>query len=253
MVNSLNPLFSSFCAQLMIITLLLILFYNYFKKIIFKIAPMLVPYLPFAKNSPYTQIVGAIELTLVALCHVGFCIALINIFHVNSLFICGSINLLSLFYGALIGIGSMGISVLLCTIGMHFMMYFFPTRSPQSLKGWLVVSQAGWMRHHKHTIRMFPLLLGLIIITLQIGSEEIIFRAVIIQQFLAYGTLSAFLVSTVLFILMQIFHMPSFVSAMFPVLGATVMGIIHASLYLRVPSIIPMVVAHLTFFIFTII
>ncbi len=60
------------------------------------------------------------------------------------------------------------------------------------------------------------------------------------------------MVSIFLFIYMQTLHMPSKTSAMFPVIGATVMGITHGLIYLESPSIVPLILSHLTFFIFTI-
>lgn len=62
---------------------------------------------------------------------------------------------------------------------------------------------AGWIRHHKHTLKVLPFLLALLIITMQIGSEEIIFRAVLTNVFIQYGTTFTFISSTILFVFMQ--------------------------------------------------
>lgn len=42
-------------------------------------------------------------------------------------------------------------------------------------------------------------------------------------------------------------------SAMFPVIGATVMGVVHGLLFIFYPAVIPLIISHLAFFIFTIV
>ena len=69
------------------------------------------------------------------------------------------------------------------------------------------VANTGWIRH-KHTLKILPIYLALLIITLQIGSEEIIFRVVLTHIFMPYWIIVAFVISTVLFIYMQTLHMP---------------------------------------------
>ena len=51
-----------------------------------------------------------------------------------------------------------------------------------------------------------------------------------------------------LFIAVQVFNMPSWHSAMFAVLGALVIGLVHGGLYLAVPNLLPLIIAHMVTF-----
>ncbi len=51
----------------------------------------------------------------------------------------------------------------------------------------------------------------------------------------------------------RVFIMPNFIGAMFPVVGSIVMGVVHSLLYVLEPSLLPLVVAHVTFFMLAII
>jgi hypothetical protein len=55
-------------------------------------------------------------------------------------------------------------------------------------------------------------------------------------------------VSVALFTAAQVFRMPSWRSAMFPALGARTLGVVDGLLFLAVPTILPLIVAHIVFF-----
>ena len=232
---------------------LLISFYYYFKSAAFKLAPSIAQKIKLIEKYPFSQVVGVVELTLVAFSHVVFCFILLYFFKINIQSIFLKTNLSDCFYGALIGIGSVGISVLFCTFAIKAVETFGKQNSPRTLNEWSAISNAGWIRHHKHTIKIIPIFLALFIILLQIGSEETIFRSVLFKVFSPFGIKTVFCVSTFLFIFMQTFFMPSKLSAMFPVIGASTMGIVHGLLYIYHPTVTPLIVSHLTFFIFTVI
>ncbi|MBA3537318.1 MAG: CPBP family intramembrane metalloprotease [Tatlockia sp.] len=253
MLDVIPILMGSIVFQLILTTLLLLSFYNYGKKIIFQFSPNIAMKTTVIEQYPLSQIVGVIELTVVAFCHVIFGCLLLFFFKIDIVTIFKNTTIINCFYGILIGIGSVGISILLCTVGMKVLESIAPDKAPKSIDGWMAVANAGWIRHHKHTIKVLPFYLALLIITLQIGSEEVIFRAVLTHIFIPYGAKIALMISTLLFIYMQTLHMPSKTSAMFPVIGATVMGLTHGLIYLENPSIVPLIISHLTFFIFTII
>ncbi|GEM_PF-2333392 len=233
--------------------IILISFYYYFKTKVFKLAPVIAQKTNLIQHYPFSQVVGSIELTIVAVCHVAFCMLLLHFLKINIRAIFLDVTLADCFYGALIGIGSVGMSVLFCSAAMKVVETVAKDKAPSTLAGWLSVSNAGWIRHHKHTIKIFPIFLAVFIITLQIGSEETIFRSVLFQVFSPFGIKTAFCISTLLFIYMQTLHMPSMISAMFPVIGATIMGITHGLLYIYHPSLTPLIISHLTFFMFTVI
>lgn len=238
--------------QLIFTIIILLSFYNYGKKLIFKVSPTIADHTT-VKNHSLSQITGVIELSIVASCHVIFCALLIFFFKIDAYSIFKNTSLINCLYGVLIGIGSVGFSILLCTVGMKLLETITPQKAPSNLEGWMAVANAGWIRHHKQTLKVLPFSIALLIITMQIGSEEIIFRAVLTHIFIPYGTVFAFSTSILLFVFMQTLHMPSKTSAMFPVIGAIVMGITHEVLYLQNPSVIPLIISHLTFFMFTVI
>lgn len=253
MLNTLLIFKNSFSFHVLVTLAMLFSFYYYVKGLIFHLSPTLALKTTAIKHYPLSQIVGVIELSIVSICHVIFCILLLSCFKINISSICKNTSILSCFYGVLIGIGSVGLSILLCSVGMKIFEIIAKDKSPKSIEGWMAVANAGWIRHHKHTIKVLPFYISLLIITLQIGSEEVIFRVVLNDVFMPYGIEIAFVISTGLFIFMQTLHMPSMASAMFPILGATVMGIIHGLIYIHNPSIVPLIISHLTFFMFTVI
>lgn len=235
-----------------LVLVVLIGFYHYAKGVIFDFAPALAQKTSLVSSYPLSQVTGLVELVMVAICHIIFCFTLLVVFKIDCSIIF-KINFLDCLYGALIGIGTIGLSILLCTIAMKIMEFYNVENVPKTLDGWMAIANAGWIRHHNDTVKILPLYATLIVITMQVGSEEIIFRAVLFNTFMPYGVLIAFFIATGLFIYMQTLHMPSKMSAMFPVIGATVMGVTHGLLYLHNPSIIPLVISHVTFFIFTVI
>ena len=238
---------------MIILSVLLVAFYYYFKAMIFRYAPIIAQNTTLIQRYPYSQVVGTIELCIVAACHAIFCLFLLKVFDIDIKIIFKQTTLLDCVYGGLIGVGCLGVSVLFCTTAIKFVELFSKNNKTYTLQDWSVIANSGWIRHHKHTIKILPGLVALIIITLQIGSEEIIYRVILMQVFSPLGIIAAFTLSTIFFVAMQRLHMPSNLSAMFPMIGASVMGVTHSLLYLYQPLIIPLIISHITFFVFTMI
>jgi membrane protease YdiL (CAAX protease family) len=152
-----------------------------------------------------------------------------------------------------LGVTEMTLSSFLCFLAIKAAMLVRLRTVPSELKDWLTMARAGWMRHHLRTIEIAPLPLTGALILLQVGSEELVFRGVMINVFQPAGAALAVGASVVLFTLMQAFQMPTWYSAMFPMVGAFVMGIVHGVLFLLVPDILPLIVAHLSFLGFAVI
>jgi len=190
-----------------------------------------------------------VGLALVGTSQLGFCLLLIWI---------GQLDLAQLgltrvhpaliFYGILLGIGEMALSSLLGNVGMRIAMVFVPEKVPAELKDWLAIARGGWMREYLRTAEIMPLPLAFLPIILYVAVEETIFRAVLLSIFLPAGNAWALGASIILFALVQIFNMSSWSGAMFPVMGALVIGFLHGSLFLAVPEIVPLIVAHVAFF-----
>jgi hypothetical protein len=119
-------------------------------------------------------------------------------------------------------------------------------------QGWLAISRGGWMRFYLRTAEVapWPVLVGLT--TLYITVEELFFRGVLVGMFEPHGNVLAVVVPTIFFMLVQTFHMPSWQSALFPLVGAMVVGVIHSAMYLAVPDLTPLIVAHMTLFLITV-
>ena len=181
--------------------------------------------------------------------HVLYCIFLLTLFHIRwqdlGLF---EADPLLLLYGVVLGIGSMAVSSLLCRVAIAVVGQLAPGKAPGDLKNWLAMARAGWLRHHLKTLEIVPLPLAFLLISVQIAAEEIVFRGVLINFYLPFGPAVALAASVTFFTIMQAFHMPSLQSAMFPVIGALVMGLVHGLLYLAVPVLLPLIVAHIVFF-----
>lgn len=121
-----------------------------------------------------------------------------------------------------------------------------------SLRAWLGRSRGGWIRHHLTTLKVLPLPAAVLLTGIQVASEEIVFRGVIITWLRPAGPAIALTTSIVLFVVMQAFFMSSWKAAMFPVVGGVVMGVTHGLVFWTVPYLAPLVVAHICFFFFAV-
>jgi hypothetical protein len=62
------------------------------------------------------------------------------------------------------------------------------------------------------------------------------------------GVVIAIGASVVSFVAVQALHMPSIGSALFPIVGGLVVGSVHSLIYWLVPDVVPLAIAHATFF-----
>ncbi|GGK75201.1 hypothetical protein Sme01_50800 [Sphaerisporangium melleum] len=122
----------------------------------------------------------------------------------------------------------------------------------ERMRQWLGLSRGGWIRHHLKTMEVVSLPLALTLTAVQVGSEEVVFRGLALTWLRDAGPVLAIALSCLLFTVMQVFLMSSWRAAMFPVVGAIVMGLTHSVLYWNYPILIPLMVAHVTFFLFAV-
>ncbi len=189
---------------------------------------------------------GAFEMIFLSLTHVLFCACVILIFQCDfkGLF---SVDFLLILYSVILGVSLFGFSIFLCQI------YTFFSRLSLDLKSWNAIAKSGWISHHFQCIKVFPAFIFLPVIFLQLSCEEFIFRGFLINYFLEFGRYASVLISTELFAFIQIFSMPSIISAVFPIIGAVVMALFHSYLFLKTNQIIPLMISHFCFFIFVIV
>jgi len=245
---------SKYILNLSITFMVILAYYKYGKLLIIKLSQRITRYFKLAKYFPGNDIEGVIELAMIATSHVAFCLVLLWLVPVHlphrdlSLYE----TVIFLIYGVLLGIGCMGVSALFCKIAIQIIDSFKKNNS-YDLKSWLTVGRGGWIKHHLQSIEILPIYLSLIVLTMQVGSEEIIFRGIMLNYFIIFGKYIAFFTSLSSFILMQAFLMNKWQAAIFPMIGAAIMGFIHSIAYINVPILWPLIIAHVTFFIFSVI
>jgi hypothetical protein len=152
-----------------------------------------------------------------------------------------------LVYGAILGAGEMLLSSFLGLLVIKVSAAFPKAGNP--LVHWRVAMNSGWMRLFQTTVKLLPLPAAIAMVVLYVGVEELIIRGIVVNALLPLGEVAAIVLSTAIFAGYQVFNLPSWRVALFPVLGALVIGPVHAILYVRIPDIWPLVVAHVTYFI----
>lgn len=234
-----------------LISLLIILYYKYSKNYLIQLSAKLVFRLRLSRHFPQADIKGAIELCLIASSHVLFAMMLWYFFGNKFANVSLSYKCVALYfsYGVLLGIGCMGVSTLLCQVLMQVCNIF----QYQSFDQWMVLSRGGWMKHHMQSMEIFPIAVSLSILAMQVGAEETIFRGILIPYFMPFGVVAALSTACVLFVGMQALLTHRWQTALFPMVGATVMGVVHGLLYIRMPMLWPLIIAHISFFIFSVI
>ncbi len=153
-----------------------------------------------------------------------------------------------LVYAVLLGIGEMGLSSFLCHVVVKAIMTLAPSWGPNSMQAWITIARGGWMREYLNALDTAPLFLALVLTVLYVGVEELVFRAVLVTFAQPLGLVGSVAFSTVLFALVQTFQLPSLRAAIFPVIGACVMGVAHGALFYSEPNVVPLVIAHCVFF-----
>lgn len=239
--------------QFLILLSVIIFYYLYFKKILIYLAAQLSTWIIYSEKIPKKDLDGVIELTLIALSHVGlvFCLGTFLGVPMPSLHVTSMFQFVTwLSCGILLGVGCMSVSALICQ--MIIITIDFYKRRTYDLAFWLRLGRGGWIKHHLQSLQLLPIYLSCSILMLQVGSEEVIFRHIIPLFLTNAGVSLALSVSCGLFILMQVPLMQSVEAAVFAMIGATVMGIAHGLIYLKTFCMIPLLVSHIVFFLFSV-
>jgi len=87
-------------------------------------------------------------------------------------------------------------------------------------------------------------------IALPLMAEEFLFRGLAVTLLRPQGGVAAVVLTTAIFMVAQIAGMPSWFSSVPAIGGALVVGLVHAYLFWAVPTLVPLLLAHLTFFLF---
>jgi hypothetical protein len=153
-----------------------------------------------------------------------------------------------LVYGAILGVAEMALGSFVCNVAMRISQRLLGEERALDSRAWFVASKGGWMRSFTKAVEIMPAPVVLALFLLYVGMEETVFRGIVVNATRGLGTGVALVVSTLMFVAVQVFHTPTWRTAMFPVIGALIMGVVHGWLYLAVPDLTPLVVAHLAFF-----
>lgn len=208
----------------------------------------------------HSEVVGVVELSGAAASHVAFVALLLAVLGLSPRAVgLGSVPLVLVVLGAAVGVGEFALSELVCRVLVEAFVGAGSVRrapalapAPPTVEGWIALARGGWVRHHLRTFEVVPLPLAFGISAAQVASEETVFRGVVLTALRPAGTVVAVGVSLGLFVVMQAFFTAGWRGAMFPVVGALVMGVVHTALFLAVPVLLPLVVAHLVFFAFAV-
>lgn len=147
--------------------------------------------------------------------------------------------------GLLLGVGELALAGFLCTVVVHLAGTLSRETSGDE---WVARARSGWMRYFVATARAAPPWFAAAAISLYVVVEEIVFRGIVISAASPHGKAAACFVSVILFVAVQAFGMPSVRAALFPLVGAAVVGPIHALLFWQVQDVLPLAAAHLAYF-----
>lgn len=234
---------------------LLFLFYKNVKQCIINFSFDMTRKIGTKYNFSFESAKGCIELPLIVIAHFifaylvlqicGLTLADIGLFKLSS-----PINLL---YGVLLGIGMCGVSFLVILLVIEFNSWLNNKSIESSenfnyVSNWLSMARSGWMRHHLQTLEVLPWPMAFLVTLGQVTCEEVIFKGVIMNYFKSYSLPFAIVYSIIMFTSMQVFFMPNSKSAIFPVIGAFIVGVVSSLVYWQTGELTPIIIGH--FFLF---
>jgi hypothetical protein len=168
-----------------------------------------------------------------------------------SLWLLAGVPVSALTAGLAPGVLSLALVLGVAELGMASMLgraaSMITTRSDEALSRALSEAQGGWMRQFRALVRVGRFDGALPVVVLYVTGEEIVFRVVALHLLAGAGQAWAVTISTALFVTVQLFGMAGLRAAMFPMLGAVTIGLTHAWLYLQIPAVAPLVLAHTVF------
>ena len=194
------------------------------------------------------------RLVLAGLMQAAFLVALIVIFPVSwGKILPQRVDLVLILLGVVLGVAEAALGTQLAFLASRVVDAAQRHGQPMSLEAWLTVARGGWMRYYLRSAAAAPRPLLIAATGLYVVGEELVFRGVVLGSSLhVLGAGSAAALSVFLFLLAQVFYTPGWRTALFPLMGALVVGVTHAYLFIVVPDITPLIVAHETMFLVTV-
>ena len=241
------------CANVVLSAVTLVLLYYYiFKRILFLAIRYMVDLIPSSGRLSRNDLIYVSQMIMLAATHLIFVFVIAGLINVNlrSLFSTSDITGACI-VGVFLGLGEMGCAALLCRLLIEGLMSW-RSREKGSVEWWVVGAKAGWIRHHLRTVQLLPIPIALSVIAIQVTAEETMFRGLLLELLSPLGAFYAASISVALFTVIQCLHMPNWQSAMFPVVGGLVMGVVNTYLMAQYQNITPLAISHVVFFAFAV-
>lgn len=221
------------------------IYYYAFKKSLPWPAKYLACKFKLTKKYSFEEAKGSIGFILVVLSHIVFVLLLVVLLKTSKTQLgLQMATLENLFVGFILGLGLAGTSMLLCL----FMVKVFACFSFYSERDFMLALPSGWLRSYENLKKLTPIYISYPLIFMQLSCEELVFRGIFLTDFIKFGMMKAVFGSMVLFTVMQLFLMPTLRGALFPVVGAILMGLVHGFLFLSLHSLWPFIISHSVFF-----
>jgi len=152
-------------------------------------------------------------------------------------------------YGVFLGIAE---AAVIMTLSVNLAALLAPLRKLQRggnpILEHRLLAQSGWMRTYQYPLMWLPRPLAICVVALPMCGEELVFRATGIPLLSPLGVWPAVALSTLLFMAVQTAHLPSWYQAVGPMSGALVLGVVQGTLFARDGNLLPLQIAHVTFF-----
>lgn len=191
--------------------------------------------------SSYHELRASMNLIIFCFVHFPFVIIFSIIYNVLTIFSIFNVSSLVeyLSQGLLLGIGEVSISFVLVWFAMSLI-----GEKRREIFGFY---RKGWMKIFitaKDNLKYLFFLPSFLIIF----TEELFFRGIIFFTLIRVNEIIAIVYSTILFMLLQIIGTKPLISSLPAVLGAFVIGVVHAYYVMVERNIIPLIIAHYVFF-----
>lgn len=208
----------------------------------------------WVKTLSLADVDGVTRLLLAGILQAGFLVALVAVAPLDwGDFLPSGLDPVLVLLGVLLGVAEAAMATQLAFLASRVADALQRRGQRMTLEAWLAVGRGGWMRYYLRTAAVAPAPLLVGATGLYVIGEELIFRGVVVGTALpVFGTAAAVCLSVVLFVVAQVFYTPGWRTALFPMVGAFAVGLVHACLIVAVPDITPLVVAHLTMFLVTV-
>lgn len=213
------------------------------------LARAIVPHLGLTRNAAPVDIERAVRLGLATVSQ-GLVLVLLAVvlgLPLGSYFPARA-SLLLVPYGVAVGIGELALSSVLAGIAVQLLMATGSGPRESGIQSYLSMGRGGWIAEYRKAVELLPTAVATVVIVGYVTGEELMFRVVVLSCFIGWGTAAALVASTAIFAAVQTFGMASRRAALFPILGAGLIGVVNGALLLATHAIVPLVVAHLVFF-----